>query len=327
MKPTTTEQFKCKKIYLSSLPSTITENSLRNYFSEYGKVIEIDLSRNLSQGFCRGFGSITFTNDADIRSILNTGHVLMGRTINCDQFLESKGALDQKKEEVKKRRVFISNIPSWMNNSYLKKIMERFGPVNSAYKIQKYGSGKIMPYGYVFFENDLGAQLCLERGFVFNGEQDGFMLMEPYTKDKRIRERMRNRRKIAIKEFQNQGYEHQGPFMKKELPSYPQRNIVDQGGRILGNLGLSYEAQPVYLLRGNVEQDKAGVITIKKPIERLSKKVKLEKEKRRRQLEFNNLKPFQKKYWEFSLKRKRYFNSDLEENIRFNKHRRYDNDD
>ncbi len=45
-----------KRIFIGSLPSSTTEESLTALFSQYGKVRSIELVKDLFSGHCKGFG-------------------------------------------------------------------------------------------------------------------------------------------------------------------------------------------------------------------------------------------------------------------------------
>ena len=45
-----------KKLFVGSLPTTTTEESLQALFSEYGTVHKIKLVKDLFSGGCKGFG-------------------------------------------------------------------------------------------------------------------------------------------------------------------------------------------------------------------------------------------------------------------------------
>jgi len=45
-----------KKIFVGSLPTTTTEESLQDLFSQFGKVHSLKLVKDLFSGSCKGFG-------------------------------------------------------------------------------------------------------------------------------------------------------------------------------------------------------------------------------------------------------------------------------
>lgn len=45
-----------KRLFVGSLPSSTTEESLQSLFAEFGTVRSVDLAKDLFSGGCKGFG-------------------------------------------------------------------------------------------------------------------------------------------------------------------------------------------------------------------------------------------------------------------------------
>ena len=54
------------KVFLGGLPSSITETDLRNFFSRYGRVTEVVIMYDQEKKKARGFGFLSFENDAAV---------------------------------------------------------------------------------------------------------------------------------------------------------------------------------------------------------------------------------------------------------------------
>jgi len=52
-----------RKVFVGGLPSTITEQELRDYFESYGRVNEVELLREKDSGRLRGFAFVTFDEE------------------------------------------------------------------------------------------------------------------------------------------------------------------------------------------------------------------------------------------------------------------------
>ncbi|MBD3343678.1 MAG: RNA-binding protein [Chitinivibrionales bacterium] len=60
-----------KKLYVGNLPFTATEDSVRDYFAQYGEVLSVKLISDPQTGRPRGFGFIEMENADDAISALN----------------------------------------------------------------------------------------------------------------------------------------------------------------------------------------------------------------------------------------------------------------
>ncbi|OUM66455.1 hypothetical protein PIROE2DRAFT_40779, partial [Piromyces sp. E2] len=64
------EQEKTEKIFVGGVKPEVTEEEFREYFSQFGTVVESTLMSNKDTGRPRGFGFITFDNDQSVEAVL-----------------------------------------------------------------------------------------------------------------------------------------------------------------------------------------------------------------------------------------------------------------
>ena len=63
------------KVFLGGLPSSITETDLRNFFSRYGRVTEVVIMYDQEKKKARGFGFLSFENDAAVDQAVSEHYV------------------------------------------------------------------------------------------------------------------------------------------------------------------------------------------------------------------------------------------------------------
>lgn len=155
---------KSSKLHIGSLPASSKEESLHEYFSKFGPVTEVVISRN-RKGFCRGHGSVTMEKVSDSMKILEIGennHQIQGRFIFIKAFMEGS-ELEQSQELISKRRIYLSNISLKISDEQLSQCLKIFGPLENAYRVVSL-SGKKRKYGFASFSTEEGALRCLSAG-------------------------------------------------------------------------------------------------------------------------------------------------------------------
>lgn len=70
------KDFKTKKIFVGGLPSTVTEDEFKDFFSKYGKVEEHQIIRDHETNRSRGFGFIIFESEEVVDEILSEGNMI-----------------------------------------------------------------------------------------------------------------------------------------------------------------------------------------------------------------------------------------------------------
>lgn len=84
------------KIFVGGLPSQVGEAEFSNYFSQFGEVIDAQVMIDHQTGNSRGFGFISFANQAAVEVVVGPGrsstrHEIMGKTVEVKR-AEPKGA-------------------------------------------------------------------------------------------------------------------------------------------------------------------------------------------------------------------------------------------
>ncbi|XWS36680.1 hypothetical protein CRYUN_Cryun20dG0106100 [Craigia yunnanensis] len=68
--------FKTKKIFVGGIPTSVTEDELKNFFSKYGKVVEHEIIRDHATKRSRGFGFIVFDSEKVVDNMLANGNMI-----------------------------------------------------------------------------------------------------------------------------------------------------------------------------------------------------------------------------------------------------------
>uniref|UniRef100_A0A0E0NBU7 RRM domain-containing protein n=1 Tax=Oryza rufipogon TaxID=4529 RepID=A0A0E0NBU7_ORYRU len=66
---------KTRKIFVGGLPSSLTEDELREHFSPYGKIVEHQIMLDHSTGRSRGFGFVTFESEDSVERVISEGRM------------------------------------------------------------------------------------------------------------------------------------------------------------------------------------------------------------------------------------------------------------
>ncbi len=81
-----------KKLFVGSLPSSTTEESLKDLFSKYGTVRSIKVAKDLFSGQCKGFGFLEMEGHEARAAIAELhGKTFEGNVIKVKFEVEKKG--------------------------------------------------------------------------------------------------------------------------------------------------------------------------------------------------------------------------------------------
>ncbi|RWW19114.1 hypothetical protein GW17_00016859 [Ensete ventricosum] len=64
------KDFKTRKIFVGGIPTTLTEDEFKKFFSEFGRVEDHEIIRDHTTNRSRGFGFIVFEKEKDVDDLL-----------------------------------------------------------------------------------------------------------------------------------------------------------------------------------------------------------------------------------------------------------------
>ncbi|KAK9091826.1 hypothetical protein Syun_026737 [Stephania yunnanensis] len=70
------KDFKTKKIFVGGVPTTVSEDEFKNFFSKHGKVVEHQIIRDHNTNRSRGFGFIVFDHEQVVDDLLANGNMI-----------------------------------------------------------------------------------------------------------------------------------------------------------------------------------------------------------------------------------------------------------
>lgn len=70
------KDIKTKKIFVGGVPSTVSEEEFKDFFSKYGKVVEHQIIRDHETNRSRGFGFIIFETEEIVDELLSNGNMI-----------------------------------------------------------------------------------------------------------------------------------------------------------------------------------------------------------------------------------------------------------
>ena len=71
------------KLFIGGISWDTDEERLRDYFGNYGEVVEAVIMRDRTTGRARGFGFVVFADPAVAERVIVDKHIIDGRTVSC----------------------------------------------------------------------------------------------------------------------------------------------------------------------------------------------------------------------------------------------------
>ncbi|KAJ5138908.1 Nucleotide-binding alpha-beta plait [Penicillium bovifimosum] len=144
------------KMFIGGLNWETTDESLRDYFSQFGEVQECTVMRDSTTGRSRGFGFLTFRDPKTVNTVMVKEHYLDGKII------DPKRAIPRDEQE-KTSKIFVGGVSQEATEQDFKQFFVQFGRVVDATLMMDKDTGRPRGFGFVTFDGDAAVEKALSR--------------------------------------------------------------------------------------------------------------------------------------------------------------------
>ncbi|GJN86599.1 hypothetical protein PLIIFM63780_010180 [Purpureocillium lilacinum] len=151
------------KMFIGGLNWETTDQSLRDYFSQFGEVVECTVMRDSSTGRSRGFGFLTFKDAKTVNIVMVKEHFLDGKII------DPKRAIPRDEQE-KTSKIFVGGVSQETTDQEFRDYFAQFGRVVDATLMMDKDTGRPRGFGFVTFESEAGVDACINVPLEIHGK-------------------------------------------------------------------------------------------------------------------------------------------------------------
>lgn len=170
------------KLFIGGLTWETDEESLGNYFGQFGEVTELHIMRDTATGRSRGFAFLTFADPASVDKVLQKKHILDGKLI------DPKRAIP-KEEQEKTGKIFVGGIAPDVTHQEFTDYFKQFGSIIDSQLMIDKDTGKSRGYGFVTYDSAQAVDRVTRQKYVmFHGRQMEIKKAEPRNQQTRARQ-------------------------------------------------------------------------------------------------------------------------------------------
>lgn len=161
------------KLFIGGLNWETDEERLKQYFSKYGEVLDVNVMRDGSTGKSRGFAFLTFAASDSVDAVLKEKHILDGKLI------DPKRAIPRDEQE-KVGKVFVGGIAADVTPEEFRSFFEKFGSIIDSQLMINKDTGKSRGYGFVTYDSaEAVARVTKHTYVMFHGKKMEIKKAEP----------------------------------------------------------------------------------------------------------------------------------------------------
>lgn len=162
------------KLFIGGISWDTDESRLKEYFGQYGEVVEAVIMRDRITGRARGFGFIVFADPVVAERVVMDKHMIDGRTV------EAKKAVPRDDQQILSRnnniiqgspgpgrtkKIFVGGLASTVTESDFKKYFDQFGIITDVVVMYDHNTQRPRGFGFITYDSEDAVDRVLHRTF------------------------------------------------------------------------------------------------------------------------------------------------------------------
>lgn len=173
------------KLFIGGISWETSEDKLKEYFGNYGDVLQTVVMRDKASGRPRGFGFVVFADPSILDRVLQDKHIIDGRTV------EAKRALSREEQHtssrignfnpgrnpaaggsIKCKKIFVGGLPPNLTEEGFRQYFEAYGHVTDVVVMYDQTTQRPRGFGFISFDTEDAVDRVLHKTFHdLNGKQ------------------------------------------------------------------------------------------------------------------------------------------------------------
>lgn len=162
------------KLFIGGISWDTNEDRLRDYFQNFGEVVEAVIMKDRTTGRARGFGFVIFADPAVAERVVNQKHMLDGRTVEAKKAVprddsnmsyKSNSSIHGSPGPVRTKKIFVGGLPSSITESDFKMYFDQFGMITDVVVMYDHNTQRPRGFGFITFDSEDAVERALVKTF------------------------------------------------------------------------------------------------------------------------------------------------------------------
>lgn len=166
------------KLFIGGISWETDEDKMKQYFSNYGEVLQTVIMRDKLTGKPRGFGFVVFADPSVLETVLNDKHTIDGRTV------EAKRAMSREEQQTTNRfgnsfsnrmgggggntrtkKIFVGGLPPNLSEEEFRSYFQTYGNVTDVVVMFDQTTQRPRGFGFISFDEEEAVERVLHKTF------------------------------------------------------------------------------------------------------------------------------------------------------------------
>ncbi|KAF4351641.1 hypothetical protein CsatB_025607 [Cannabis sativa] len=175
------------KLFIGGISWETTEEKLKEYFENYGEVLQTVVMREKFTGKPRGFAFVVFSDPSVLDRVLQETHTIDGRTVDAKKALSREEQQTSARSgnpnpgrnaggggggNMRTKKIFVGGLPPTLSEEGFREYFESFGHVTDVVVMYDQNTGRPRGFGFISFDSEDAVDRVLHKTFHdLNGKQ------------------------------------------------------------------------------------------------------------------------------------------------------------
>ncbi|XP_017082893.1 ribonucleoprotein RB97D isoform X2 [Drosophila eugracilis] len=142
-----------RKLFIGGLAPYTTEEGLKVFYGQWGKVVDVVVMRDATTKRSRGFGFITYTKSVMVdRAQENRPHIIDGKTVEAKRALP-RPERESRETNISVKKLFVGGLKDNHDEDCLREYFVQFGNVISVKLLTDKTTGKRRGFAFIEFDD------------------------------------------------------------------------------------------------------------------------------------------------------------------------------
>ncbi|OIV91849.1 hypothetical protein TanjilG_17841 [Lupinus angustifolius] len=164
------------KLFIGGISWDTNEDRLRQYFQNFGDVVEAVIMKDRTTGRARGFGFIVFADPSVAERVVMEKHVIDGRTVEAKKAVprDDQNVLNRSNSSshgspgptpTRTKKIFVGGLASTVTESDFKSYFDQFGTITDVVVMYDHNTQRPRGFGFITFDSEDGVEKVLYKTF------------------------------------------------------------------------------------------------------------------------------------------------------------------
>ncbi|XP_077216330.1 heterogeneous nuclear ribonucleoprotein 1-like isoform X2 [Tasmannia lanceolata] len=161
------------KLFIGGISWDTNEDRLKEYFNNFGEVVEAVIMKDRTTGRARGFGFVVFAEPAVAERVVMEKHIIDGRTVEAkkavprdDQHILSRNNnVHGSPGPARTKKIFVGGLASTVTESDFKKYFDQFGTITDVVVMYDHNTQRPRGFGFITYDSEDAVEKVLLKTF------------------------------------------------------------------------------------------------------------------------------------------------------------------